>query len=344
LLGGLNDHTSATQTQIAAATTAQIVTLYGLGARYFEIGLLPSLVPVFTDSAVNINPVYQSLVPQLQAQFRDAVIGLSNWGTYYDNIIRNPSQYGITNTTDLCFNDSTLTQTCSTPETYFYYYPFHPSDAAHHIVGDALYQEALALATATGDPHFTTYDGVHYDYQGIGDFLLTRSKVDQFEVQVRTRSFYDDAAVTIMSQAAATLCNYKVTFDIDRASAGGFVWLDNSPISLSVGGSRSIGNGCEVLEISPNDYRLIWNTGEMLDVINQGTYLDLSSQLSWLDLLGPMEGLLSSEFDPDRWRVAGADSLFSPVPEPSSLTLLGVGIGLTGIVMMRRRAISSMPI
>ena len=106
-------------------------------------------------------------------------------------------------------------------------------------MGDALYQEALALATATGDPHFTTYDGVHYDYQGIGDFLLTRSTIDQFEVQVRTRPTYDGSAVTIMSEAAAMLCNHKVTFDIDRASAGGFVWLDGSPISLSVGGSRS---------------------------------------------------------------------------------------------------------
>ena len=75
----------------------------------------------------------------------------------------------------------------------------------------------------------------------------------------------------------------------------------------------------------------------MLDVMNQGTYLDLSSQLSWIDLLGPMEGLLSSELDPDRWRVTGAASLFNPVPEPSTLTLLSVGIGLTGIAMTRRR-------
>ena len=107
----------------------------------------------------------------------------------------------------------------------------------------------VVSASAVGDPHFTTYDGVHYDYQGIGDFLLTQSTVDDFEVQVRTRPTYDDSAVTIMSQAAATLCNHKVTFDIDRASAGGFVWLDNSSISLSVGSSRSIGNGCEFLKI-----------------------------------------------------------------------------------------------
>src|SRR3954449_9501704 len=196
------------------------------------------------------------------------------------------------------------------------------------------------VAKAIGDPHFTTYDGVHYDYQGIGDFLLAGSSVDQFEVQVRTKSTYDGSAVTIMSEAAAILCNHKVTFDIDRASAGGFVWLDNSPISLSGGGSRPIGDGCELLEISSNDYRLIWNTGEILDVTNQGTYLDLSTQLSPLDLLGPMEGLLSSELDPDRWRVIGAASLFTPVPEPSTLPLLSVGIGLTGIALMRRRTIS----
>jgi hypothetical protein len=196
-------------------------------------------------------------------------------------------------------------------------------------------------ASATGNPHFTTYGGVHYDYQGIGDFVLARSIVDEFEVQVRTRSLYDDAAVTIMSQAAATLCNHKVAFDIDHASAGNFVWLDGSPVSLSTGSPVPIGDGCEVLQNSPNNYRLIWNTGEMLDVTNQGTYLDLASQLSSLDLLGSMEGLLSSELDPDHWRVIGTASLFTPVPEPSTLTLLSLGIGFTALCVKRRRLISS---
>ena len=149
LAGGLNDHTKATQAQIGAATTNQVATLYSLGARYFEITLLPSLVPAFADSAANINPEYETLVPQLQAEFPDAVIQLSNWGPDYDNILTNPSQYGITNTTDPClsggFGSTAPLTTCSNPSTYFYYFNSHPSDASHQIVGNELYQEALAI-------------------------------------------------------------------------------------------------------------------------------------------------------------------------------------------------------
>ena len=86
-----------------------------------------------------------------------------------------------------------------------------------------------ASGSAIGDPHFTTYNGIHYNYQGIGDFVLTRSTVDQFDVQVRTRPVHDGSSVTIMSEAAATLCNHVVTFDIDAARTGGsFASLDAS--------------------------------------------------------------------------------------------------------------------
>ncbi|WP_169742762.1 SGNH/GDSL hydrolase family protein [Muricoccus aerilatus] len=150
LAGGLNDHTRASQASIAQATANQVSTLYSLGARYFEIALLPAGIPAFTDSANFLNPVYTALVPQLQAQFSDAVIRLSNWGAYYDDILNNPGRYGITNTTDACQSGFGANATvCATPNSYFYFISAHPSDAAHRIVGDRLYQEALALPTVT---------------------------------------------------------------------------------------------------------------------------------------------------------------------------------------------------
>ncbi len=146
LLGGLNDHptrpTGATPADIIAATTTQVSTLYGLGARLFDIAVVPSLVPAFADSASNVNPVFRSLVPQLQAEFPGATIRLSNWGPDYDQILSNPSAYGFTNATSPCLNGTTA---CATPDQYFYYFNGHPSAAAHRIVGNELVAEAEAI-------------------------------------------------------------------------------------------------------------------------------------------------------------------------------------------------------
>ena len=113
---------------------------------------------------------------------------------------------------------------------------------------------------------------------------------------------------------------------------------------LSIGSPVLTAEGCAISALSENDYQVAWNTGEILDVTDKGKYLNLSSELSWISGLGPMEGLLSSAANPDAWRVTGAASLFNPVPEPSTLTLLSVGMGLTLFCMMRRRAIPSMPL
>jgi hypothetical protein len=193
-------------------------------------------------------------------------------------------------------------------------------------------------ATAVGDPHFTTYRGVHYDYQGVGDFLLARSTVagDQFDVQVHTTRV-SGAAVSIMTEAAATLCNHNVTFEIDRANSGeSFVWVDGSPTSLGIARPVLALGSCTIHETSPEHYKVVWDTGEILDITNNnGTYLDLSSSLSWIDELGSMEGLLATDINPDAWRMTEG-SLFDPVPEPTTFSILSACIGFTWIAVMRR--------
>ncbi len=172
LSGGLNDHTLITPAQASAATAAQVATLYSLGARIFEIALLPSLIPAFSDSANNLNPGFAALVPELQELYPDAVFGLSGWGTYYDNILRDPSFYGFTDTTNPCSNFVTA---CSDPDKHFYYYVVHPGDTAHHIVGNELYREVLALPSVTAVPEPTTWAMMILGFFGIGFMAYRRS-------------------------------------------------------------------------------------------------------------------------------------------------------------------------
>jgi cholinesterase len=181
LSGGLNDHTKVTSAQVNAATASQVATLYSLGARIFEIALLPASVPPFTDSADNFNPGYMALVPELQAEYPDAVFHLSDWGPDYDFIHDNPSLYGLTNTTTPC-NTFGAMPTCSAPNTYFYYYIDHPSTYVHQIVGNELYNEVLGMPSVPIVPEPTTWAMMLIGFLGLGFAGYRRTKSDPVAV------------------------------------------------------------------------------------------------------------------------------------------------------------------
>ena len=130
--------------------------------------MLPADIPGFTDSAANLNPGYEALVPELQAMYPDATFGLSNWGPDYDQILNNPAQYGLTNTTDPCDNlfANPPAPVCSTPDQYFYYYNSHPSDAVHQIVGGELYTEVQGLPSPVPEP--STWAMMVLGFLGLG--------------------------------------------------------------------------------------------------------------------------------------------------------------------------------
>lgn len=146
LEGGLNDEKIPTDVTVANITR-EIQMLQSIGARHFTLSLLSVKIPDFAEAAKRLNPAYEHLVGNLQMQRVD--IRLNHWGPYLDEILENPSRYGLVNTTSQCAGRELFKEDptpCAKPDAYFYFHSGHPSAAVNKIVGDKLYQELIGSA------------------------------------------------------------------------------------------------------------------------------------------------------------------------------------------------------
>lgn len=98
LAGGLNDSRLASTTTVDNLKE-EIRILYGLGGRRFLLALLPMAIPNFSQVGLRLNPELARIPQEIRSEYPDVQIVLSNWGLFLDDIIRNPADYGIENTT-----------------------------------------------------------------------------------------------------------------------------------------------------------------------------------------------------------------------------------------------------
>ena len=150
------------------------------------------------------------------------------------------------------------------------------------------------LAGGNGDVHMTTFDGLHYDFQAVGDFVAVRSTDagNPWQIQIRTASF--PGATSITTGLAATLGDDYVSFAVGRANP---VYIDGAPdTTLHIGDVQSLAGGT-LTQLSAASYRLAWNTGESVTVTFQegyDGYMDWTVALAPHDGPGSVQGLLGS--------------------------------------------------
>jgi phospholipase/lecithinase/hemolysin len=145
LAGGLND-SRLPAAETVANLKGEIRELYNIGARRIRVAMLPTAIPAFSEVGQRLNPQLARIPRELEPDLPGAELRVSHWGQFFDEVMRNPSAYGIENTKDACagraiFNEDTTP--CAKPSAYYYYHAAHPSTAVHKIVGDKLYAEIL---------------------------------------------------------------------------------------------------------------------------------------------------------------------------------------------------------
>lgn len=145
--GGLNDGRLTTENTIANLE-GEIRTIYSLGGLHFMVALLPTAIPDFSAVGTRLDTALGRIPAELNARLPGAKVNLSHWGPFYDEVMRSPAKYGITDTENQCAGRAIFHQVatpCASPATHFYYHHGHPSTATHKIVGGMLYDEVMVL-------------------------------------------------------------------------------------------------------------------------------------------------------------------------------------------------------
>uniref|UniRef100_A0A1X7UXG1 AMOP domain-containing protein n=1 Tax=Amphimedon queenslandica TaxID=400682 RepID=A0A1X7UXG1_AMPQE len=98
-----------------------------------------------------------------------------------------------------------------------------------------------------GDPHFETFDGSTFTFNGVGEYQLIQSSVHELNVQIRLQAYTDRNATVLTAVAIKSASSQLVQFELN--SLGSFV-----------------------LYIGNSEHRDIPRDGEYLVVTETGTY------------------------------------------------------------------------
>lgn len=145
-------------------------------------------------------------------------------------------------------------------------------------------------AKSWGDPHLQTFDGRAYNFQATGDFVLTHSLTDQFQVQVRYRSGGGNISY---NQAIAAKVGLSVVEVYATASGNPKVLIDHTLLDTSSPVNRDlIGGGA--ISVNGTQVSIAWADGSNLSLTGGNDWfynIDLSVPAG---RSGQLEGLLGN--------------------------------------------------
>src|SRR5690554_5644821 len=124
-------------------------------------------------------------------------------------------------------------------------------------------------ASIDGDPHFTSFDGHAFDFQGAGEFIAVEATLgDPLIVQTRFEALpkLDEPEacrhVTWTTAVATQLGERRLTFEAAREP---MLYADGQPVDLRAQ-TLELPEGASISMSSPHSYRVIWPDGAMLHV------------------------------------------------------------------------------
>lgn len=167
-------------------------------------------------------------------------------------------------------------------------------------------EERIRIARSHGDPHIETYDGQNYSFQTVGEYVLSRSPLNGFEIQSRQSRFNElmslNSAVA-MNVRGDRVCYYAQARDIPDGIHGTPIRVNGEPVNWQLEDLALANGGIVKFDQRNNSIQVLWPTGEQV-VVTQFTnqsqhYLNIVP-LVYPHEDGHYEGLMgNANGDPD---------------------------------------------
>ena len=177
--------------------------------------------------------------------------------------------------------------------------------------------EALPGPNSHGDVHITTPDGLTYDFQAAGEFLLLESSDESVVIQTRQEWWERNPRVSVNTAAAMNVDGTTVGFYLTPELG---VWLDDTKTSTQNGVPVALPGGGAICRITGDSagstFRVTWANGFFAGVrMVNGSHIDVgvsrgsaSGSMVFQGLIGNLDGNSGNDL-----RVRGGEALAGPL-------------------------------
>jgi hypothetical protein len=193
-----------------------------------------------------------------------------------------------------------------------------------------------------GDTHLTSFDGVHFDFQAVGEFVLFKSTTDDLQVQIRQQPYGSSNTISIATAVSMNVAGNRVAIYLKHSPK---LMIDGSPITAQVG-TTHLSSGGQV-RFASDQFEVVWPDGSAVHVDASHGHIDVLANLAAprkghvAGLLGDWNGDPTNDFTArdrtaipistiygtsrqiytvfgDSWRIGQSDSLFVYAPGEST--------------------------
>jgi hypothetical protein len=166
------------------------------------------------------------------------------------------------------------------------------------------------------DVHITTFDGLRYDFQVVGEYTLVRSTVDDFAIQVREVPALKSRTVSVSQATATKIGTRRVTVTLENGHM--VLRVDGAPVTdarvLLGGGSIE-----RSTSMYGDGFRIEWPDGTTARVDQEGMRLN-TSVIPSEARRGKLAGLLGNDNGTPADDLVASGASLGTTPSPDDIT------------------------